>query len=125
MNKLSPVDEVARMRDYDAREKYVEAMKALVRSMIPDITEEEIGNMSNTEIMGLANGLNEKSQSLKGYTLDDIVDENKVTKETYRDVLEDFQNKYRKLRTIQQTGYKFSYNFNGSTYYWIPIEDLP
>lgn len=125
MNKLRPVDEVARMRDYDAREKYVEAMKALVRSMIPDITEEEIGNMSNTEIMGLANGLNEKSQSLKGYTLDDIVDENKVTKETYRDVLEDFQNKYRKLRTIQQTGYKFSYNFNGSTYYWIPIEDLP
>lgn len=127
MNKLRPVDEVARERNYGekGRNNYVNAMKALVRSMIPDITEEQMGNMSDTEIMGLASGLNEKSQALKGYTLSDIVDVNKVDEHTFERMLNQFQDKFRTLAGIQQSKYKYSYTLNNSTYYWIPIEALP
>lgn len=124
MNRLAPVDEAARRRD-DNREPYLKAMKALLRSMVPDITEEEMAKMGNQEIMNLANGLNESSDALKGYTLSDMADVTKVNERQYQNILDKFQDKYRKLRGIQQTTYKFSYNFNGSQYYWIPIEDLP
>lgn len=124
MNRLSPVDEAARRRVND-REPYLRAMKALVRSMIPDISEEQMAQMGNQEIMNLANGLNESSDALKGYTLSDMADVTKVDDRKYQQILDRFQDKYRKLKGIQQTRYKFAYDFNGSQYYWIPIEDLP
>lgn len=118
--------EVNRKAKTDDRKPYVDAMYALVRSMLPDITNEEMEQKSTGDVMALIAGLNERSAALSGPRLIDVQDPKVVSQVEYRNLVQDFQQKYRNLRSIKENAnYEYIYRFNGIEYYWIPIEDLP
>lgn len=122
MEKLQPVMSAANTGN---RKPYVDAIKELTRSMIPDITPKEMDEKDVKEIMALVAGLNVKSGSLGGRTLIQIQDENVVKQEEFDGMIADFQNKFRKLKKIRENKYDFSIERNKTTWYWIPVEDLP
>ena len=119
LNRLSKVE----VKSQDRR-KYVDAMKGLIRSMVPDIKESEMQEMSNSEIMALVLGLNERTESLS-YSLNDINDQTVVSPENFRRMCKDFQDKYENLVAIKESEYTFRYENDGAVYYWLPIELLP
>ncbi len=122
MEKLQPVMSAATTGN---RKPYVDAMKELTRSMIPDITPKEMDEKDVKEIMALVSGLNVKTGSLGGRTLIQIQDENVVKQDEFDGMIADFQNKFRKLKKIRENKYDFSIERNKTTWYWIPVEDLP
>lgn len=122
MEKLAPVKRAAEQGN---RKPYVEAMKALVRSMNPEITEGEMGNMDVRQIMDMVSGLNVQTNSLGRHTLLQIQDENVVNEETFNGMVTDFVAKYRKLETFLTSKYDFSVSRNKTKWYWIPVSDLP
>ena len=110
----------------DDRKPYVEAMKQLLKTMLPDIQDKEMDQKGTTEIMNMITGLNEASAALKGPRLIDIQDPTVVTPAEFRKLITDFQRKYRNLVNIKNDkDYPFIYNYRGVSYYWIPIEELP
>ena len=122
--KLQPVANEANRPSQD-RMPYINALKALIRSFVPDITAAEMENMSQDEIMSIAAGLNEASASLKGYSIAALGDPHKVSHAEYVSILKQFASKFRRLRNIQASAYPYTMEFNGAKYYWIPIEELP
>lgn len=124
MAKLQNVYEAVE-NDKDAREPYVEAMKALVRSMLPGVTESEMNSKTNEEIMNAVAGLNERTETLENYKLIDIQSSDVVTDDMFRAITTKFIDKYKKLDQIRNMKYKFSVNRNGVWWYWIPADDLP
>ena len=107
------------------RKPYVDAMKELTRSMIPDITPKEMDEKDVKEIMALVAGLNVKTGSLGGRTLIQIQDDKIVKQDEFDGMIADFRNKYNKLKKIRENKYDFSVERNKTTWYWIPVEDLP
>lgn len=110
------------------RKPYVDAVKALIRVMVPDITERQMDDMGIAEVMRLANGLNEGSDAVKGRSLTDIQDARVVNAAEYQALVNGFREKYENLRDNVKgnKNYKYSYtSANGLKYYWIPVEDLP
>ena len=122
MEKLKPVMSAA---NTGSRKPYVDAMKELIRSMVPDITPKEMDEKDVKEIMALVAGLNVKTGSLGGRTLIQIQDENVVKQEEFDGMIADFKNKYDKLKKIRENIYDFSIERNKTRWYWIPVEDLP
>lgn len=122
MEKLQPVMSAANTGN---RKPYVDAMKELVRSMIPDITPKEMDEKDVKEIMALVAGLNVKTGSLGGRTLIQIQDDKIVKQDEFDGMIADFRNKYNKLKKIRENKYNFSVERNKTTWYWIPVEDLP
>ncbi len=122
MEKLQPVMSAANTGN---RKPYVDAMKELTRSMIPDITPKEMDEKDVREIMALVAGLNVKTGSLGGRTLIQIQDENVVKQDEFDGMIADFRNKFLKLKKIRENKYDFSVERNKTTWYWIPVEDLP
>lgn len=107
------------------RKPYVNALKALIRSMVPDITEAEMDAKDVKEIMALVAGLNVKTGSLGGRTLMQIQDENIVNKVEFEGMITKFNNKFDKLEKINGNKYAFSVERNKTWWYWIPVADLP
>ncbi len=109
------------------RKPYVDAVKALIRVMVPDITEKEIDEMGIDEVMRLAAGLNEASDAVKGRSLKEIQDPRVVPADEYVTLINTFKSKYKTLRDgVKSSSYKYSYvTPNGQRFYWIPVEDLP
>ena len=124
VTRLEPVNDAAVANSND-REPYINALKALIQSLVPDITDDEMNQKGYKEIMDLIAGLNESSQSLKGRTIQEIASPQAVKQQEYMSMVSDFKRKFAGLRRIQSQGYKFVRDFNGTKYYWIPIEDLP
>lgn len=124
MEQLKPVMEAADKHS-DERKPYVDAMKALVRSMLPDITKADMDKMDNTEIMDKIMGLNVRTKALASYTLIDIQNETKVSKQQFDELITQFKDNYQKLEFIGQGTYAFSTRRNGVRWYWIPASDLP
>jgi len=123
---LERLGEVNRKAKTDDRKPYVDAMKSLVRSMLPDITNEDMEQMKVDEIMELIAGLNERSAAMSGPSLRDIQNTRAVTRTEFQELVTNFQKKYRNLRRIKEDpNYKYIYKFNNIEYYWIPIEELP
>lgn len=123
--KLQPVADQANRPSQD-RMPYINALKALIRSFVPDITAEAMESMSQNEIMDIAAGLNEASSSVKdGYSIAALGDPHKVTHAEYVSLLKQFATKFRRLKNIQASSYPYTMEFNGAKYYWIPIEELP
>lgn len=123
MDRLQEVERKARTGD---RTPYVEAMKSLVRSMLPDITPEEMGQKGTNEIMALIAGLNEPSAALKGPSLVDIQDPHKVSQVEFNTMIANFRVKFQGLRKIMTNPYyPFIWRNKDVTYYWIPIDNLP
>ena len=124
LTRLEPVNRVA-IRRSDERKPYVDAIKALIRSMIPDITDAEMDMKSTQEVMALISGLNASTSTLNGPSLIQIQDPKAVTPEQFMSMVNDFTRKYKNLTKIKGAGYKYSLEVNNTRYYWIPVEDLP
>lgn len=124
IEQLAPVYRVARNRS-SSRVEYVNAMKALVRSLLPGITQEEINQKGYNEVMRLIAGLNESTQSLKGPSIQDIADPNVVNQGQYLTMVNSMTKKYQRLSEIYSSDYKYARKFAGIKYYWLPMEDLP
>ncbi len=124
VEKLQPVN-MAAQRSSNDRKPYVEAMKALLRSMLPDISEAEMNAKGTQEIMNLITGLNVATNAAKGPTLMQIQDPKSVSHQQYLSIINEFARKYRALQRIKSRGYNFVFMSNNIKYYWIPVEDLP
>lgn len=124
MIRLSPLYEVAQRKGND-REPYVKAMKALVQSMLPGISDAEMNAMGYDEVMGLVAGLNASTMTLKGRTITEVASTQAVNAAEYQTLIAKFKRQYLKLQAIQKRPYQFVREFNGAKYYWIPTEDLP
>ncbi len=126
LNRLKGVYDVARNPASDDRKAYKTAIQALVKSMVPEATDQEIDEKGIAEVMNMISGLNETSISMsKGPTLLEITDPMKVKPAQYRTIVSDFKRKYETLEFIKNTNYTYVREFNGAKYYWIPVEDLP
>ena len=123
---MKGVYDVARNPASDDRKAYKTAIQALVKSMVPEATDQEIDEKGIAEVMNMISGLNETSISMsKGPTLLEITDPMKVKPAQYRTIVSDFKRKYETLEFIKNTNYTYVREFNGAKYYWIPVEDLP
>ena len=111
------------------RHDYVEAMKSLVRTMLPGISESQMDNLSNSQIMDQISGLNYRTKAmasaLNSYSLRDIEDPNVVSNEKFQSLISNFEIKYKNLQRIRDNKYNFSITRGKETYYWIPADDLP
>lgn len=125
LQRLEKVYQVANEGKYTEREQYIEAMKALVRSLAPGMTPAQMAQMGNADISAMVGGLNESTKSLNEYTLEQLSDEQSVPQAKYRSILNNFKRKYENLERIASTNYKYVKDFNGAKYYWIPIDKLP
>lgn len=127
LKQMSGVYNAAKAQNYDDREPFIKAMKAMVRSFLPGITENDINNMNNRDITKLIGGLHESANMLKGdYTIETLSETQAVPRKKYMGILQDFKLSYENLNHIFQSNtYKYIKDFNGVKYYWIPIEDLP
>lgn len=126
LKRLAPVNEAASNSQTKDRTAYIEAMKALVRSLVPGISDSDMAQLSNGQITAMIGGLNEAASSLTSYTLDDLSNQQAVPAAEYLRIITDFQRKYRNLKNIRASKtYKFVKEFNSAKYYWVPIEDLP
>ena len=126
LKRMAPVDQAASISNASDRTPYIEAMKALVRSFAPGMTDAEMAALNNAQITAMIGGLNEASEGLAKYKLDDLSNKTVITNPKYKSIITDFARKYKKLKNIRSSkSYKFVKEFNGSRYYWIPIEDLP
>lgn len=122
IERLAPVQKAAVSND---RKPYVNAMKELIRAMVPDVTDDVMNNMGYKEVMNMVSGLNEAASALKGYTIMDIASPQAVSNTAYATLVSDFSRKFEMLQRVKQSEYKYTMIFNGLKYYWLPVEDLP
>lgn len=122
--QLGPVYKVARTKS-SSRTEYVKAVQALVRSLLPGITQDEINKKGYNEVMRLISGLNESTAALAGPSIQDIADPNVVDQGTYISLVNAMVKKYQGLLKIQSSDYKYVREFDNVKYYWLPMEDLP
>lgn len=124
---LQPVSLEARSTtDHRDRTPYIKAMKQLIQSLAPGITDAEMDKLNNNEITALIGGLHEAADALVSYTLEDLNDPLVVPPQKYISITKAFADKFRRLSRIRMnTRYEYVKQFNGEKYYWIPIEDLP
>ena len=122
LKKLGPVANKANGGD---RNDYVEAMKALARSVNPEKSAEQINGMSTEEIMAMIGGFSEAPRALSSYTLADIESPERVSKEVFDGIVTAFAKKYQALENFKTSDYPFSFVRNGTKWYWIPLDDLP
>ena len=107
------------------RKAYVDSMKKLIQTILPDITDEEMKNKDIKEVMDLVTGLIVKTKSLSSHTILEIQDEKIVPPEQFETIISDFKDKYEKLSQIHSTGYEFSVVVQGVRWYWLPVEAMP
>lgn len=122
--------EAERIEQTNDREPYINALKALIRGLVPDISEEDLFNMDTKDVMNMVSGLNESSAALKntmrpGFSIKDIANKDAVPLEKYISMVQNFIESYRGLQKIQRSPYIYQYKINDCSYYWLPIEDLP
>ena len=115
----------AAARNIQNRAPYIDAMKQLLRTMVPDMTPEQMKQMGNKEITNMIAGLNATTDAQKGYTLEQIGDKLQVNDAEFKKLIANFNTKYRELERIQEEGYNYTFNSNNDIYYWLPIELLP
>ena len=124
IERLAPVNNAAVATTND-REPYVNALKSLIQTMVPDITDERMNAMGYNEIMATAAGLNEAASALKGHSILEIASPQAVSHTEYATLVSDFRAKFKMLNRLKSEPYKYTRIFNGIKYYWLPVEDLP
>lgn len=123
LRQLQPVNAAA--ADANDRAPYITAMKSLIISLSPGLTEDQINNMDINLVMSMVMGLNEAPDALRKYTLTDIGSTKRVSPEEYRSIVTKFSDRYNYLSRITSREYKYTYKVNDLKYYWLPIEYLP
>lgn len=107
------------------RRSYVNAMKELLRRILPDITNEDMGKMGVQEIMSLVSGLNVPTDALAEHSLQEIQDKDLVSDDEFDNMLSRFKEKYEYLDNIKGSEYPFSYLRDETRWYWLPVDLLP
>lgn len=107
------------------RTRYVDAMKELLRNMLPGITAEEMEKKSPEEIIALMAGLNVSTRQLSGRPLREISDPKLCSDREFNTMIAAFKSKVTKLRNVVKEKKAYIYDYLDVNSYWIPIEDLP
>lgn len=121
-NGLYEVSKNDRKSPGKLRDEYAKAMKELIKSLIPGITEDEMEKLPIEDVMAMANGLTVKTDALE-YSLIDILT-GKISDKELRGLVSNFKKKYDRLKSIKDN-YFFSFKEGDVRYYWIPLEDMP
>ena len=124
LGKFETVAELAARPTLD-RKPFIDALTALIRSFVPEVTQEKMNQMTMSEVMALAAGLNVTTESLGKYTISQIADKDIVDQAKYVSMLKNFAAKYERLKNKVFANYPYTREFNRSIHYWIPIEELP
>jgi hypothetical protein len=124
IERLAPVNDAAVVQTNN-REPYVKAMKALIQSMVPDVSDDVMNKMGYKEVMNMVSGLNAQASALKGYTIMEIASPQAVSHTAYASLVSDFKRKFQMLQRLKAKEYTYTRPFNGLKYYWLPVEDLP
>lgn len=124
IERLAPVNDAAVVQTNN-RDPYVKAMKALIQSMVPDVTDDRMNAMGYKEVMAMVSGLNEAAGALKGFSIMEIASPQAVSHTQYASLVSDFKRKFSMLQRLKSQPYKYTRTFNGIKYYWLPVEDLP
>lgn len=124
IKRLQPVYDASERITNDRR-PYIDAVKGLLQAMLPDITNDELNDMDIAEASKRIAGLNESSAATKTHTLAELQDSRTVPNHEFQILVNDFITKFKGLRNIATHPYKYSYEKNGTRYYWIPVENLP
>lgn len=107
------------------RKAYVDALKKMIQTILPDITDEEMERKDIKEVMDLVTGLIVKTKSLSSHTILEIQDEKVVSPEEFDRIISDFKQKYEYLENIRTSSYDFAVTVKGVKWYWLPVEALP
>ena len=107
-----------------SRKEYVNALKKMIQTILPDITDEEMERKDIKEVMDLVTGLIVKTKSLSSHTILEIQDEKIVPPEEFDRIITDFKQKYEYLERIHVT-YDFAVTVQGVKWYWLPVEAMP
>ena len=103
------------------RQAYVDCVREIIKSIfcIP------IDNYSIQELDDLVDLLNIQ-YSISMIKPSCVLNPSKVLHTQFRSILLEFNRKYEYLRSIVQNNtYKNKMVYNGITYYWIPIQEVP
>lgn len=126
IQRLEPVYQVSRNATSDYRKPYIDAIKQLLKSFTPGLTDAQLEKMGIYNVTEMIQGLNEASESMSsGRSLLEIGDERVVKAPEYRRIVTEFARKYENLLNLKHGRYEYVREFNNVKYYWIPIEDLP
>lgn len=106
------------------RKAFVNAIKHIIKAQVPDYSDSELNSMSTDKVMELIGGLHAGIKTMNKYTLSQIQDENAVPPSTFNALVASFKRKYKNLERML-TSYPYKVRRNETTYYWIPVEDLP
>ena len=111
-------------KNSDNRENYINAMKQLLLSMVPDMTPEELNKQGSAFIRRMISGLSESTDGLNR-SFEEIADPNAVSNMEFNKILQNFRIKFQTLDKIYSRKYEYTFKSNNQTYYWIPFDDLP
>lgn len=111
-------------KNSDNRENYINAMKQLLLSMVPDMTPEELNKQGSAFVRKMISGLNESTDGLNR-SFEEIADPNAVSIQEFNKILQNFRTKFETLDRIYSRKYEYTFQSNNQTYYWIPFDDLP
>jgi hypothetical protein len=125
LNDLRGVYQAAKTADFTNREPYVTAFKGVVKTMIPEKSEQDMDAMSQEEIMAEIAGLNVRTETTKKFTLQQLLNPKVVDDATYADILKKFERKYDNLNRLKASNYPFKLVVRNNTYYWLPTEMIP
>lgn len=126
-DKLAPLALAARQNSYttESRKNYVDAVASIIHSMT-EMSEAEIMAMRTDEITRIIGGLNVSTPMLKGkYTLSQIKNPSACPDEDYKSILKRMSTKIENLASLTKKKYTYSYEQNGTRYYWIPLNWIP
>lgn len=126
LKRMSEPALAARATDHRDRQPYIQALKKLIQSLAPGITDKDMNELTNNDITRLIGGLHESADALVSYSLEDLNNPSVIPAPKYNGILKDFSDKYDRLKDIRENPhYKYVKKFNGEKYFWIPIEMLP
>ena len=109
----------------EVRKKYVDAMKDILRSMLPGITETEMESKTQEEVVALIAGLNVSTRQLSGRPLREISDSKICPDKEFNTIVSSFKSKVNKLKNVVKEKKAYIYDYLDVNCYWVPIEDLP
>jgi hypothetical protein len=107
------------------RKAYVNSLKKMIQTILPDITDEEMNHKDIKEVMDLVTGLIVKTKSLSNHTILEIQDEKIVSQSEFDGIISDFKQKYEHLDHIRSSSYEFSVQVQGVKWYWLPVDAMP
>lgn len=119
---LEDLYNVARTPQADNRKPFEKAVKECVKKMAPG-TNFDTSDLNH--LLQRVYGINEPTPIMK-YPVVDVLDNQRVSNAEYRAIMSKFKTSYENLRSIKDNNtYKYKMKYNGVTYYWIPVQDMP